>query len=439
MRVILGVLALFGTFFAMRPASAASTIWLEAEHFTDLGGWVNDAQFVDQMGSPYLLAIGLEGPVRDAVTRVKVTAAGKYRLWARTRDWVPEHSPGRFQVVVNGKAMPHVFGASKAPGWTWEDGGVVELPAAEVEVRLRDVTGHYSRCDALVLTDDPEFRPPADAAQLAEARRRFGGVSREEHVMKPYDTVVVGGGLAGCFAAVASARMGCRTALIQDRPVLGGNTSSEILVQPQGDTTHEPFDPGEGGIIEEVRGEAEDYSPRLLRLVRGESNLELYLNTHATGVQMRSPSEIAAVRALEVNTGRRLLIPGAVFIDCTGDGVVGVWAGAEYRHGREPRSMYNETRAPEKGDERCGTMGGTLRYATQLAPQPVPFQAPPWARRFPQCRDFGEGRHPQLRFGGWQWVIEYGGVRDTYQDAEEIRDELVRIIWGMWDLSLIHI
>ena len=192
---------------------AASTIWLEAEQFRDLGGWTNDAQFVDQMGSPYLLAIGLEGPAADAVTQIKIPSPGTYRLWVRSRDWVPDYSPGRFQVLLGGKAVEHVFGQSKAKGWVWEDGGSVELRAGKLEVRLHDLTGHYSRCDALVLADDPDFRPPAELAGLAAAREKFGGVSREPETVKPYDTVVVGGGLAGCFAAVASARTGCRTAL----------------------------------------------------------------------------------------------------------------------------------------------------------------------------------------------------------------------------------
>lgn len=412
---------------------AASTVWLEAEQFRNLGGWVNDAQFVDQMGSPYLLAIGLEGPVGDAVTPATIPAAGKYRLWVRSRDWVPEFSPGKFQVLLGGKKVEKVFGASKKEGWVWEDGGTVQLRAGPLEVRLHDLTGHYSRCDALLLTDDLDYCPPTGLAELAAVREQWGGVSRTPEVLKSYDTVVVGGGLAGCFAAVASARGGARTALVQDRPVLGGNTSSEILVNPEGDTTREPLDPGEGGIIEEIRGKAQDYSPRMLKLVKKEPNLDLYLNTHATGVEKKPSGEIAALKALEVTSGKRLVIPGTIFIDATGDGVVGVWAGAEYRHGREPRDMFNESRAPEKADERSGTMGGTLRYATELADKSVPFHTPAWARHFPQCNNFGEGRHPQLHFGGWQWVIEYGGIRDTYRDAEEIRDELVRIIWGMWD------
>jgi hypothetical protein len=411
-------------------------IWLEAERFQDLGGWTNDAQFIDQRGSPYLLAIGSDGPVKDAVTRVKASAAGRYRLWARTRDWVPQYSPGRFQIVFNGKPAGHVFGESKAKGWVWEDGGVHELPAGPLEVRLRDLTGHYGRCDAILLTDDLDYRPPGDRDALMSARVAFGGVSREIEAKGPYDTVVVGGGLAGAMAAIASTRTGAKTALIQDRPVLGGNTSTEILVEPQGDTTHEPLDPGESGIIEEFRGPADQYSERMLKLCKAEPELDLFLNTHATGVQTKGPGQIAAVEAMEVTTGRRRAFAGSIFIDCTGDGAIGVWAGAEHRHGREPRAMYEETRAPEKADG--GTMGGTLRYATEIHSEPVSFTAPAWAHKSLNCSDFNRERHPQLRFGGWQWVIEYGGVLNTYDDAEAIRDELLRIIWGMWDHAKNH-
>lgn len=436
------VLVLSFPFSATRASGteedSAAVVWIEAEHFQQPGGWVNDAQFVDQMGSPFLLAIGLEGPVADAVTTVSIPRAGNYRLWVRCRDWVPEFSPGKFQVVLGGKSSEKVFGASKSGAWIWEDGGAFDLPAGTMQIRLHDLTGHYGRCDAIVLTTNAELRLPDDPAKIAVLRERYGGVSREIQDVGPYDTVVVGGGLAGTFAAVASARMGCRTALVQNRPVLGGNSSTEILVNPEGDTTREPLDPGEGGIIEEVRGDVFGYSDRLLKLVRSQPNLDLFLNTHAKGVELAEPNRIKAVLALDVNSGQRYRFLGTTFIDCTGDGAIGVWAGAEYRHGREPRSMYGETRAPEVGDLNKGTMGGTLRYATEQTASPVEFVGPEWARHFPACSDFNPGRHPQLRFGGWQWVIEYGGELDTYKDAEVIRDELLRIIWGMWDHAKNH-
>ncbi|NLF67838.1 MAG: FAD-dependent oxidoreductase [Candidatus Anammoximicrobium sp.] len=418
-------------------------VWIEAERFADPGGWTNDAQFIDQMGSPYLLAIGLGAPVDDAVTTVPVPQAGKYRLWVRTKDWAPKHHPGSFQVVLGGRTVERVFGASGRRGWSWEDGGIHELSGA-VEVRLHDLTGYYARCDALALAADLQWTPPQEPGELAAWRERHGGVSREVKDAGTFDAVVVGGGLAGCTAAVAAARRGARTALIQNRPVLGGNASTEILVPPVGvwpSAKRDPLDPRETGLVEEYRtagnqtsAEAAVYSARLLRFVQAEPNLTLCLNTHATGVQMRSgqPPAVGAVLALDVRTGQRLRFAGQVFLDCTGDAVVGAAAGAEYRHGKEPRSMYNEPWAPEQPS--TNTMGNTLKYASVDAGSPQSFAAPPWAMKFPTCESFSPGRHPRLGARtSEQWVIELGGLGDTYADAEEIRDDLLRLVFGLWD------
>jgi hypothetical protein len=126
------------------PAGAAEIVWIEAEGFDDCGGWTSDAQFIDQMGSPYLLAVGLGTPVEEAVTTVGLPRAAQYRLWVRTKDWVPEHHPGRFQMLVDGRPIEHVFGSSGAGGWVWEDGGVHRL-GGQVELRMRDLTGYYGR------------------------------------------------------------------------------------------------------------------------------------------------------------------------------------------------------------------------------------------------------------------------------------------------------
>ena len=96
---------------SLAPAGPA-LVWVEAEAFQEPGGWVHDAQFIDQMGSPYLLAHGWGTPVADATTNVTLPQAGRYRLWVRTKDWLPKHHPGRFQVVFGGQADAHVFGKS---------------------------------------------------------------------------------------------------------------------------------------------------------------------------------------------------------------------------------------------------------------------------------------------------------------------------------------
>lgn len=422
-------------------AAAEHVLWLETERFGVLGGWTSDTQFIDQMGSPYLMAIGLGKPVADAVTTVSVPQAGRYRLWARTKDWAPQHHPGRFQICVNGQTLEPVFGQSGKSGWHWEDGGVHEL-AGKVELRLHDRTGYYGRCDVIVLTDHLTWVPPDENAQLAKLRASHGGMSGDVKDMGHYDVVVAGGGLAGCMAAVTSARLGAKTVLVQDRPVLGGNGSVEILVPPVGFWPHtnvDPLDPRETGLIEEVRGlgnqrteEAKLYSGRLLRLVMAEPNLTLHLNTRVMGVEQQLPSVIRAVTAVDVRNGQRMRFGGRMFIDCTGDSVVGVAAGAEYRHGREPRSMYGESMAPEVADAK--TMGNSLKYFSQPTGSPQPFESVPWAMEFDRCEDFTPGRHPRLSQEiEWQWMIELGGTQDTYRDAEEIRDDLLRLMYGMWD------
>lgn len=417
-------------------ASGANTVWIETERFGDHGGWTNDAQFIDQMGSPYLLAVGLGTPVEDAVATVTLPRSGSYRLWARTKDWMPEHHPGRFQILLDGKPTKPTFGESGESGWQWEDGGVHPL-GDKVELRLHDLTGYYGRCDAIVLTDKLDWTPPRGKDAIAKLREQHGGVSSRIENLPSRDVVVVGGGLAGCMAAVAAARSGASTVLIQNRPVLGGNASVEILVPPVG--AHRPI--RESGLIEEVRtagnqraAESWVYSGRLRRLVDAEPNLDLFLDTHATGVEMRNatPEEIGAVLAVHTRSGRRVRFPGRIFIDCTGDGVIGIWAGSEYRHGREARSAHNESLASEVGNRH--TMGNSLKFAARQTDAPRPFATPLWAFPFMKCGDFGPRRHPSLRSSlDWQWLIELGGLRDTYLDAEEIRDELLRVIYGMWD------
>jgi hypothetical protein len=110
-------------------AQTSQTVLIEAEHFTDYGGWVHDSQFMDQMGSPFLLAHGLGTPVKDAVTELKLVS-GTYRVWVRTRDWVAvwkaPGTPGKFQLLVNGKPLGTTFGTENTE-WHWQDGGITEI------------------------------------------------------------------------------------------------------------------------------------------------------------------------------------------------------------------------------------------------------------------------------------------------------------------------
>ena len=186
--------------FAVSTLSAwAGNVFVEAESFQDRGGWVIDQQFMNVMGSPFLLAHGMGKPVADAVTEVEVSEAGTYRVLARTRNWAAHWSPnadapGKFQVSVNGTRLPNVLG-TKGKEWAWHEAGSVPLPAGKVTVRLHDLTGFDGRCDALLLTSDPTFAPPSEVAALEKYRRQLGALTENRQPVSS-DLIVVGGGVA---------------------------------------------------------------------------------------------------------------------------------------------------------------------------------------------------------------------------------------------------
>jgi len=384
-----------------------AAVWLEAEGFAQTGGWSNDSQFVDRMGSPYLLATGLGKPVADAVTTAKLPKAGRYRLWVRCKDWLPSHSPGRFGVLVGGRPAEAAFGKAASDAWQWVDGGSFDLPAGPVEVRLRDQTGWWGRCDAVVLAAG-DFRPADDHKALAAQRLEHGGVSPEARKMGPYDVVVIGGGPAGCGAAVAAARHGCRVALIQDRPVLGGNASSEIEIPPMGYLGTPPDRVNVTGLADEFFGTQGGRnladSKHIERIVRAEKTLSLFLNTRAVGVEMAARDRIAAVRALDVRSGQRMAFAAPLFIDCTGHGWIGYYAGAEYRTGQEARAEFGESLAPVKPGKR--TMGNSLYKAV--------FRMHPGG-------EAGEG-----------WIPPAAGTTVTYADRDRVT------VTGDWTHSTFH-
>lgn len=246
------------------------------------------------------------------------------------------------------------------------------------------------------------------------------------------DFCVVGGGMAGVCAAVAAARHGAKTVLVQDRPMLGGNASSEIRMWICGAVG---TNVKETGILEEIQLENMRYNPSLqynlwdhilINFVQRQPNMTLLLNCSCDGVEMDG-DRIQAVKAWQLTTEKRFTIRAKYFADCSGDGVLRV-SGAEFRMGREARSEFNESHAPETADNR--TMGNSILIQTKHTDTHKPFEAPPWAHVFEE-KGFHRGLNPRDNF----WWIETGGEQDTIADAEEIRDELLKIVYGVWDLT----
>ena len=171
---------------------------VEAETFQSHGGWVIDTQFIDIMGSPYLMAHGLGKPVKDAATKVKFPGAGKYRVWARTKDWVAKWKapgqPGKFQLLVNGQPLAAAFGTEGAE-WHWQDGGTVEIGAPDATIALHDLTGFNGRCDAIYFSSDLDAAAPPEAPEeLARWRLTALGLPEQPQDAGTYDLVVCGGG-----------------------------------------------------------------------------------------------------------------------------------------------------------------------------------------------------------------------------------------------------
>ncbi len=400
-----------------RP-SVAGEVFVEAESFASRGGWKLDTQFIQQMGSPYLLAHGLGRPVEDATSTITVAEEGTYRVWVRTIDWVARWGasppPGKFQIAVGGHQLTETFGTQGAR-WGWQDGGTIKLQQGETEIRLIDETGFDGRCDCIYFTTNLNDQPPPADDVLSQWRREQLGLPESPQTRGPYDLVVVGGGYAGMGSALSAARMGCRVALVQDRGVLGGNGSSEVRVWAKGNIRRGKF-PRIGEIVEEFADEAtkspgtyEEFGDEMKeQIVRAEPNIDLMLNHHAYSVQ-REGSKIVSVTALDTQTSGEVRIVGDYFVDCTGHGWIGSWAEADL------------DLTPE------GRMGMSNMWAWGERDTPTEFPETPWALDL-EMADFP---YPRDHHGQWFW--ESGFDKDAIGDAEGIRDWNLRAVYGAFN------
>ncbi len=249
------------------------------------------------------------------------------------------------------------------------------------------------------------------------------------------DFCVVGGGLAGMCAAITAARHGLKTVLMQDRPVLGGNASSEVRMWVCGAHGKNNL---ETGLIEEIhlenlyRNNYPNYSiwdSILYEKVRFEPNLTLLLNCSCNQAAMQG-RRIASVTGWQTTAETWHTVEAANFADCSGDSILAPLTGAEFRIGREASSEFNEDIEPPAADRK--TMGMSCLIQARQTDGPKPFIAPAWANKYPTDADLPNRHH---RIEGWQnfWWLELGGEFDSIHDTEMLRDELLKLAFGVWD------
>ena len=406
-----------------------SSVLLLASMFDQHGGWTDDRQFFDLIGSTCLLAHGLGVPVADASTTFAISEAGEYNIFVRTRNWTAYWSaaptPGIFEVFVDGVSAG-IFGNENSE-WHWQKGLAVELAAGEHSVVVHDLTGFDGRFDAVLITREQKA-PKNDLQSYKTLRKRLLGLPSTPQSAGSFDFVVVGGGVAGMCAAIAAARTGSRVALIQDRKVLGGNNSSEIRVG-LGGRLNVGLYPSLGYLLNEfapvTKGNARPADiyedDKKLAAVLAEKRITLFMGYRVTAVTKDGDS-IKSVVATDVTNHSQIRIKGRLFADCTGDATLGVLAGAEWSMGREAQSKYGEASAPESADGM--TMGASLQWYCLEDNAPRPFPDIDWGLKI-------DSRSVQVvRRGQWYWEV---GMRDDQiVDAERIRDYGMYVAYSNW-------
>ncbi|MDF2721875.1 MAG: hypothetical protein K0Q59_1550 [Paenibacillus sp.] len=259
-----------------------------------------------------------------------------------------------------------------------------------------------------------------------------------------YAVVVCGGGLAGFCAAVAAARSGVRTCLIHDRPVFGGNSSSEVRVVPHGAARFHAY-ARETGIISELLIELLSQNHELMSdgghnavwdrilydMAMETEELHVYLNTSVVGVNKNGERHIESIVARVSNAEVELTLCADIFVDCTGDGIVADLAGCEWMMGTESRSETLEPHAPPEASD--GVMGSSIQFRAVDIGKPAPFKPPSWAFRYDDASFFYEKGRGLSRYKHGYWWLTIGLPWHTIHDNEQVRHQLTRHVLGVWD------
>lgn len=447
MQKIIVLTFLVFTFLSYSCQQQAASLLVEAEGFNNKGGWVVDPQFVEQMGSPYLLAHGMGTPVENASTNVSFEETGTYHVWARTMDWAPGdwEAPGRFHLLINGERVGNELGTH--PGWNWDYVGKVVIKDKNNTLALQDLTGFAGRCDAIYFSTRKKT-PPKDAEQLATWRNDYHAKQTPEMETHNFDLVVVGGGIAGCAVAIAAAEQGLDVAIVHDRPVLGGNASAEIRVHTEGinwkydrivkmlNTVHWPNGSPDAKLDDEKRR----------RYMEQYDKITIFYNWRAFDA-FTQDNTIQYVDARHTATNEQKRFYAPIFSDCTGDGWIGYWAGADYMYGREAKDEHNEgipaydesifrahfkgsfleekwseytdLWSPETADNRV--MGSSVLWRSYVGDTLSSFPEVPWAMDV-------AGNHSGVN-GEWYWEFTSDELHQI-DDGEAIRDYLFKAIYG---------
>lgn len=409
----------------------AAGLWVEAESFGNKGGWVVDQQFTEQMGSSYLMAHGMGIPVKDASAEIKFREKGTYYVYVRTFNWTSPWSkgpgPGKFGLSVNGKTLSSGLG-TVGDCWMWQPAGTVQISELDATIALHDLTGFNGRCDAIYFTTQKGDVPPSESVALYAFRQQMLRLPQTPRKAGQYDLVVIGGGVAGMSAAVAAARLGCKVALIHDRPVLGGNNSSEVRVHLGGRIDAKPysqlgslqkeFGPLKGGNAQ-PREFYED--EKKAAIIAAEKNITLFDNYRAYEVK-KDGSRIQSVYARHIESGKEMAFTAPVFADCTGDGTIGYLAKADFRMGREGYAEFQEPTAPQKADKQ--TMGASVQWYSEKGAKEISFP------HFNYGVTFNEASAEKVTMGEWTW--ETCMNRDQISEAEFIRDYGLLVVYSNW-------
>lgn len=414
--------------------SQAKEYFIETESFDHLGGWKVDQQFMDVMGSPYLIAHGLGTAVEDASDAISITQTATYYIYVRTYNWTSPwyqgKGPGRFTLLVNGKSLSTVAGC-EGSHWMWQYMGAVKLNAGRARLVLHDITGFDGRCDAIYLSTTKQMPPQTGSALDVFRAAKGAKISTES---KTFDFVVAGGGIAGICAAVAAARQGLKVALVNDRPVIGGNNSSEVRVHLGGRIELAPYQ-NLGNLLKEfaptqfgnAMPAANYQDEKKMNFILQEKNISLFTDTHITAVQTKDGT-IQSLTGRNIITGDKIIFRAPLFCDCTGDGSVGALASAEFMMGREAQSATGEERAVETPDKM--TMGTSVQWYSVDNPQAIAFP------EFQYGLHFNDSSAIKINRGDWDW--ETGMQFDQMKDAEYIRDYGLLVVYSNWSFLKNH-